>query len=142
MHQDIGRSESYLLFYLGLSMPVSKPHAFCIPCFAGGCSHTLSAQSSTVLFQMALIPLSMSRYTIAALSNSKLNHFLPLNKAVQAHIYLGYVMFGLSILATIMFFAFLGLLCSEGESDACNKLTSEIMITGYFMIGLLVSSTY
>ena len=39
----------------------------------------------------------------------------------------------------IQFFAFLGLLCSEGEGVACDKLTSEIMITGYCIMALLVS---
>jgi len=37
------------------------------------------------------------------------------------------------------FFAFLGLLCSEGEGEACAKLASEIMITGYCIMALLVS---
>ena len=39
----------------------------------------------------------------------------------------------------IQFFAFLGVLCSEGEGEACDKLTSEIMITGYCIMALLVS---
>ena len=130
-----------------------------------------------VLFQMALIPFTMSRYTIASLSNSKLNDYLPLNKSMSIHIYLGYTMVCFSIMATVMvsffffccidwqcmmwsrysyfyhslthipyvtsihiqFFAFLGLLCSEGEGEACDKLTSEIMITGYCIMALLVS---
>ena len=104
-----------------------------VPPFLFGMKHA-------ILFQMALIPLTMSRNTISALSNSKLNHFLPLNKAVQAHIYLGYMMVCLSVSATVVFFAFLGLLCAEGESGACEKLTSEIMITGYFIVTLVVSS--
>ena len=32
-----------------------------------------------------------------------------------------------------------GLLCFEGEGEACDKLTSEIMITGYCIMALLVS---
>ena len=64
---------------------------------------------SLVLFQMALIPFTMSRYTIASLTNSKLNDYLPLNKSVNIHIYLGYTMVCFSIMATVMvsFFFFL-----------------------------------
>lgn len=81
----------------------------------------------------------MSRYSIAALSSSMLNYYLPLDKSVRIHIYLGYTMVTISFMALVIFFVFLGLLCSEGEEEACDKLGSEIMITGYFIAGLLVS---
>lgn len=55
-----------------------------------------------VLFQMALIPFTMSRYTIASLSNSKLNGYLPLNKSMSIHKYLGYTMVCFSIMATVI----------------------------------------
>lgn len=92
-----------------------------------------------ILFQMALIPFTMSRYTIASLSTSKLNYYLPLNKALRIHIHLGYTMVSIVFLATIVFFTFFGLLCSEGDEAFCDKFTTEIMITGYCILGLLVS---
>ena len=103
-----------------------------VPPFLFGSKHA-------ILFQMALIPLTMSRYTIASLSTSKLNYYLPLNKSLHIHIYLGYTMIALSFLALFVFFAFLGLLCNDGEDDACAALTSEIMITGIIICGLTVS---
>ena len=95
---------------------------------------------SSVLFQMALIPFTMSRYTIASFSNSSLNKYLPLDKALRIHIHLGYTMVSIVFSATIVFFIFFGLSCSEGEEAFCDKFTSEIMITGYCILGLLVSS--
>ena len=89
---------------------------------------------------MALIPLTMSRYTIAALSSSRLNYYLPLDKSLRIHIYLGYTMVSISFMALIIFFVFLGLLCSEGDEASCDKLGSEIMVTGYCIVGLLVST--
>ena len=94
----------------------------------------------SVLFQMALIPFTMSRYTIATFSNSSLNKYLPLDKALRIHIHLGYTMVSIVFSATIVFFIFFGLSCSEGEEAFCDKFTSEIMITGYCILGLLVSS--
>ena len=61
-----------------------------------------------ILFQMFLIPLTMSRYSIANLSTSKLNNYLPLDKALRIHIYLGYTMVSIVFLATLVFFAFFG----------------------------------
>eukprot|EP00970_Alexandrium_tamarense_P012921 scaffold3159_cov191-Alexandrium_tamarense.AAC.9 len=43
----------------------------------------------SILFQMALLPLSMSRYTIASLSNSSFDRFFPLNKMFRLHIQIG-----------------------------------------------------
>ena len=51
-----------------------------------------------ILFQMALLPLTMSRYSIAALSETVLNDFVPLNRAVRMHVHLGYVMVSASII--------------------------------------------
>ena len=97
------------------------------------------ACSCSVLFQMALIPFTMSRYTIATFSKSSLNKYLPLDKALRIHIHLGYTMVSIVFSATIVFFIFFGLSCSEGEEAFCDKFTSEIMITGYCILGLLVS---
>ena len=38
----------------------------------------------------------------------------------------------------MFFFAFFGLLCSDGEQDFCDKFTSEIMITGYYIFAVLL----
>jgi hypothetical protein len=43
-------------------------------------------------------------------------------------------------LATVFFFAFFGLLCSDGEQAFCDKFTSEIMITGVWLIRVLFVS--
>ena len=92
-------------------MPVGAPRYWAkriIPPLEFGSMHA-------ILFQMALIPLTMARYTIASMSGSKLNHYLPLNKALRVHIHLGYTMVSIVFLATLVFFTFFGLLCSEGE---------------------------
>ncbi|CAB9516820.1 oxidase homolog protein [Seminavis robusta] len=91
-----------------------------------------------ILFQMALIPLTMSRYSISALSGSFVNRFIPLNRSVRIHIHLGYTMVGIVFLATVFFFAFFGLLCSDGDQKFCSKFTDEIMITGYVILGMLL----
>jgi predicted ferric reductase len=91
-----------------------------------------------ILFQMALIPLTMSRYTIQALSGSVIDRFVPLSRTLRMHIHLGYTTVLIVFLATVFFFAFFGLLCSGGEQAFCDKFTSEIMITGYCILGLLL----
>lgn len=96
------------------------------------------ATMHAVLFQMALIPLTMTRYSIASLSESVVNRFLPLNRAIRMHIYLGYTIIMLLIVSTIVFFIFFGLLCSDGDETFCAKFTSEIMCTGYGIIGTLL----
>lgn len=96
------------------------------PSLEFGCMHA-------ILFQMALIPLTMSRYSIAQLAsnnNTGLSNFVPLNRMLEIHKHLGYCMVGFLFAATIMFFTFFGLLCSDGDQAFCNKFTSEIMITG------------
>ncbi|KAL7545999.1 hypothetical protein ACHAWF_009342 [Thalassiosira exigua] len=40
-----------------------------------------------ILFQMALLPLTMSRYTISSLSNTWFDRFFPLNKMMRIHIH-------------------------------------------------------
>ena len=87
---------------------------------------------------MALIPLTMSRYSIAALSQSILNRFVPLNRALRIHIHLGYTMVGIVFWATIFFFIFFGTLCASGDEAFCDKFTSEIMCTGYGILGSLL----
>jgi predicted ferric reductase len=92
-----------------------------------------------ILFQMALIPLTMSRLSIATLSESFIDKIFPLNRALRMHIHLGYILIIVVVLATIVFLTFFGLLCSDGEQAFCDKLTSEIMITGYnIMVFMLI----
>ena len=63
-----------------------------------------------ILFQMALLPLTMARQTVAALSNTYIGRkFVPLHKVVAMHVHLGYVMCSFVFAATIIFFAFFGL---------------------------------
>jgi hypothetical protein len=84
-----------------------------------------------ILFQMALIPLTMSRYTIAQLATSTgISKFIPLNRMLAIHYHLGYCMVGFVVLATVFFFAFFGRLCADGDQSFCDKFTTEIMITG------------
>ena len=45
-----------------------------------------------ILFQMALLPLTMSRFSIAALSDSLVDRFIPMNRMLRIHIHLGYTM--------------------------------------------------
>jgi predicted ferric reductase len=91
-----------------------------------------------ILFQMALIPLTMARFSIAALSESLLDRFVPLNKAVRVHIHLGYTMVVIVFFATLVFFGFFGLMCSRGEQAFCDKFTSEIMCTGYGILAFML----
>lgn len=107
-----------------------------------------------ILFQMALLPLTMARQSVAALSTTYVGkNFLPLHKVVAMHIHLGYIMVWLVFAATILFFAYFGLGCAQqksgkeptpgGEHTFCHKMTSEIMATGLAITGclLLVAAT-
>ena len=91
-----------------------------------------------ILFQLALIPLTMSRFSIASLTDTYLDKIFPLNRVLRMHIHLGYTMIIIVFFATIFFFAFFGLLCSDGEVDFCKKFTSEIMVTGYVILATLL----
>jgi predicted ferric reductase len=84
-----------------------------------------------ILFQMALIPLTMARYSIASLSGTVMDRFIPLDRAMRIHVYLGYSMIFLVLFATVALVAFYGSLCLLNEQDYCARLTSEIMCTGY-----------
>jgi predicted ferric reductase len=92
-----------------------------------------------ILFQMALLPITMCRYSIAALSESFIDKIVPLNRTLKMHIHLGYTLIIIVCLATAFFFAFFGLLCADGDQQFCDKFTSEIMITGYaILVSLLI----
>lgn len=87
---------------------------------------------------MALIPLTMSRSSIAALSDSVLDRFVPLNRALRSHIHLGYSTMDLIVLLdTAFFFTFFGILCADSEQASFDKFTSEIMMTGYVILAIL-----
>jgi len=103
----------------------------------------LFGSKHAILFQASLIPLTMSRFSIAALSETFLDRFIPLNRAVRIHMQLGYAMVLIIVLAALLFVAYFGALCGQGEQVYCDGLKSEIMITGYAMtaLTLLVAST-
>jgi FAD-binding domain/Ferric reductase like transmembrane component len=86
-----------------------------------------------ILFQMALMPLTMARFSIASLSESIIESFIPLNRALAIHIRMGMTMIALVLFATVGFFVFYGLLCVTGDQEYCDRLTSEIMWTGIFI---------
>lgn len=91
-----------------------------------------------ILFQMALLPLTMARYAISSISGTFLEQFIPLKRTLRMHIHLGYTMILFVFLGTVLFFGFFGTLCRRGEQAFCDKLTSEIMITGLVIIGSLL----
>lgn len=102
-----------------------------VPTFEFGAMHA-------ILFQMALIPLTMCRSTISSLSETAISRFVPMNRMLRIHIHLGFIMVSLVFLATILFFTFFGTLCTDGEQAFCNKMRSEIMITGYIILAFLL----
>ena len=70
----------------------------------------------TILFQMAILPLTMSRLSIANLSIfGGLAKLIPFNRMVNFHIVIGYMMIVFVCIATLFFFAFFGMLCADGE---------------------------
>jgi predicted ferric reductase len=102
-----------------------------------------------ILFQMALLPLTMARSTVAYLSQTYVGRkYIPLHKVVAMHIHLGYVMVGFVFGSTILFFIFFGQGCVQQKSGKepspngvktfCKKMQSEIMITGLTIMGCLL----
>ena len=92
-----------------------------------------------ILFQMALIPLTMSRFSIAALTESFVDKIVPLNRMLRMHIHLGYVTIIIVFFASIFFFTFFGIICASGDATFCAKFTQEIMITGYCILAMLLT---
>eukprot|EP00339_Tiarina_fusa_P005595 CAMPEP_0117040420 /NCGR_PEP_ID=MMETSP0472-20121206/28285_1 /TAXON_ID=693140 ORGANISM="Tiarina fusus, Strain LIS" /NCGR_SAMPLE_ID=MMETSP0472 /ASSEMBLY_ACC=CAM_ASM_000603 /LENGTH=281 /DNA_ID=CAMNT_0004751141 /DNA_START=148 /DNA_END=989 /DNA_ORIENTATION=- len=80
----------------------------------------------------------MSRFSISALSESVVDKLVPLNRTLRMHIHLGYTMVVIVFFATLFFFFFFGLICAEGDDTFCAKFTSEIMITGYVILGMML----
>lgn len=96
------------------------------------------ASMHALLFQLALIPLTMTRYSIAGLSETIVNRFVPLNRAIRIHIHLGYTVAMLVVASTIVFVVFFGVLCSDGDQQFCDKFRSEIMCTGYGILATIL----
>jgi predicted ferric reductase len=97
-----------------------------------GCKHA-------ILLQMAMLPLTMSRFSIACLSDTIINRFIPMERAQCVHIIVGYTMGALTILANLLFFVYYGILCSGDVPGFCNRLTGEIMVTGYAISALVIA---
>lgn len=101
-----------------------------------------------ILFQMALLPLTMSRYLVTQLSETWVKRYFPFGYLMEYHFIMGYIMVGTVFASTIIFFAFFGLLCNEqksgvepspnGEMTFCTNFTMEIMATGYAILALLL----
>ena len=91
-----------------------------------------------ILFQLALIPLTVSRSFLAYLS--KWGN-LPLEHVMQVHIQIGYMFCITMVLSSVLFFAFFGKVCTDHLNnqdplDTCAKFSSEIMGTGYAILGV------
>jgi predicted ferric reductase len=92
-----------------------------------------------MLLQMAVIPLTMSRMSIAALCDSALAIYVPLTRAVRLHILYAYTMICLIVLATVGLYVFYLSMCAIGVQDYCDRISSEIMMTGYTItLGTLI----
>jgi hypothetical protein len=66
-----------------------------------------------ILFQMALIPLTMARHSLATASTTFLSQLVPFRRVTAIHIHLGYTLVIIVVLSTILFFIFFGQLCSQ-----------------------------
>ena len=102
-----------------------------------------------ILLQMALLPLTMCRYTLTKASeNSTLASIIPFKRMTRMHIHLGYCMIGFVAASTVLFFIFFGQGCADqhagdeplsasGEKTFCTKMHGEIMLTGYGIFAAL-----
>lgn len=102
-----------------------------------------------ILLQMALLPLTMCRHTTALLASvPSVAKLVPFERTLAMHIHVGYVMIAIVALATVLFFVFFGQLCRDqlsgvepspkGVHTFCEKMTSEIMCTGYGILAALL----
>jgi len=103
-----------------------------IPTFEFGTMHV-------ILFHLALIPLTMCRFTISKAAETFINDFLPLHEALKCHIALGYVVITLLFVTIAGFLTFFGVLCNDGNQAFCAKFTNEIMITGYVIFVVFIT---
>jgi len=90
-----------------------------------------------ILFQLSIIPLTMSRHLLALMSSSRsISKVIPFEHMTEFHIFIGYTFCTVMVLSVILFFIFFGKVCTdfkEGRDplNLCTKFTSEIMGTGY-----------
>ena len=72
-----------------------------------------------ILFQLALIPLTMARYSIAHWSGGGIHHVIPLELMPQVHAYLGYWITALTTLGLSFCLTLTGVLCAHGTYVLC-----------------------
>ena len=85
---------------------------------------------------MAVIPLTMCRLLIAHMSQTFINNFIPFSEMNKCHIAIGYMVIGLIFAAGAVLVMYFGIICNSGDKNFCQKLTSEIMITGYVILAV------
>jgi ferredoxin-NADP reductase len=119
----------------GAGVPAAAPNYWqkrVVPGLEFGAMHTL-------LFTMALFPITMCRFSITKLRDTWLSKFIPFDYMVEFHKYLGYIM-GIQLVATIVVFLFhFGHLCRQfnagiEKQNFCDKFSEEIMLTGYAIL--------
>ncbi|CAK0866173.1 unnamed protein product [Prorocentrum cordatum] len=101
-----------------------------------------------ILWQMVLLPVTMSRHLLAlAAARTRIRNFVPLEHMTFFHIALGCITCFFIIVATNVFSIFFGHGCRQhlGQFghplepvDFCEKMQSEIMITGLGIFVLMV----
>ncbi|GFH55317.1 hypothetical protein CTEN210_11793 [Chaetoceros tenuissimus] len=95
-----------------------------VPTFEFGTMHA-------ILYQLAILPLTMCRLLIANLSGTFVSKIIPFDEMTRCHIGIGYTFAFLLLITIIVFLMFFGTICSSGDQNFCKKFTTEIMITGY-----------
>ena len=86
-----------------------------VPTFEFGMMHA-------ILFQLAVIPLTMCRLSIRSLSSTFLNRFVPFDSMTQYHIAVGYTVVIFLVSTTAIFFMFFGVICNSGDASFCAKV--------------------
>ncbi|GKZ01556.1 hypothetical protein MPSEU_001106100 [Mayamaea pseudoterrestris] len=97
-----------------------------------------------ILLQMAILPLTVMKRSITslALQHSNLEKYVPLRNMPDVHAYVGYWIFALATLGLTLGMGLTSFLClAHGEQEYCDKLTSEIMMSGLAMFGLITLIT-
>jgi len=95
-----------------------------------------------ILLQISLVPLTVSRSLLAALStNSILSEAIPFNYMMDFHIQIGYTFCIVMIASSILFFVFFGHICSEFNKekdplDLCANFSKEIFGTGLAILAI------
>lgn len=100
-----------------------------VPVFEFGAMHAL-------LLQMAILPIVMCSNLLTALRRTPLGVLLPLASSTAFHQHLGAVMLFQLLGAFVVFLFHFGSLCGDGVTKFCDMFTSEIMISGYVILGL------